>query len=90
MTRHKCKVGQNVRFMSALVGAQNCKIMRLLRVEDGAYLNSVRSHPPCKLANVQAVQGYLPGVSNNRHLSRFVSRHASVLILRHPRQLPEW
>jgi hypothetical protein len=56
MTRHQYKVGQNVRFMSALVGAQNCKIMRLLRVEDRAYLNSVRSHPPCKLANVQAVQ----------------------------------
>ena len=55
MTRRKYKVGQNVRFrpkhLSALVGAQNCKIIRLLPAEDGAYLYRIK----CALENVERV-----------------------------------
>ena len=46
MTRRKYKVGQNVRFrphhISALVGAQDCKIIRLLPAEHGAYLYRIK------------------------------------------------
>jgi hypothetical protein len=42
MASHKYKVGQSVRFrpthMRALVGAQDCEIIRQLPVQDGAYL----------------------------------------------------
>jgi hypothetical protein len=55
MTRRKYKVGQNVRFrpnhMSSLVGAQDCKIMRLLPAEDGGYLYRIK----CAAENVERV-----------------------------------
>ena len=43
MASHKYKVGQNVRLrpsrLSSLVGSQECKIMRLLPMEEGNYLH---------------------------------------------------
>ena len=55
MASHKYKVGQRVRFrpthMSALVGAQDCKIIRQLPVQDGAYLYRIK----CGAENVERV-----------------------------------
>ena len=55
MASHKYKVGQSVRFrrthMSALVGAQDCEIIRQLPVQDGAYLYRIK----CRLENVERV-----------------------------------
>ena len=55
MASHKYRVGQDVRFrprhMSALVGVQDCKIMRLLPIEDGAYLYRIK----CVVENVERV-----------------------------------
>jgi len=54
MASHKYKVGQNVRYRptrSALVGAQECKIIRQLPVEDGIHLYRVK----CFTENVERV-----------------------------------
>ena len=46
MVSHKYKVGQNVSYrptrMSALVGRQDCKIVRLLPIEDGKCLYRIK------------------------------------------------
>lgn len=46
MANHKFKVGQNVRLrpnrMSSLAGSQECKIMRLLPMEEGNYLYRIK------------------------------------------------
>ena len=55
MASHKYKVGQSVRFrptyMSALVGAHDCEIIRQLPAQDGAYLYRIK----CRLENVERV-----------------------------------
>jgi hypothetical protein len=50
----KYRVGESVRFRPkhiALVGSQNCKIMQLLPMEDGAYLYRIK----CAVENVERV-----------------------------------
>ena len=46
MASHKYRVGQNVTFrptrMSALIGRQDCKIIRLLPIEDGNCLYRIK------------------------------------------------
>ena len=46
MASHKYKVGQNVRMrpnsMTSLGGSQDCKIMRLLPMEEGNYLYRIK------------------------------------------------
>ena len=46
MASHKYRVGQNVAFrptrMSALIGRQDCKIIRLLPIEDGNCLYRIK------------------------------------------------
>ena len=54
MASHKYKVGQSVRFRPTHmrgVGAQDCKIIRLLPVEDGAHLYRIK----CGVENVERV-----------------------------------
>ena len=54
MPSNRYKVGQSVRFRPMHmrgVGAQNCKIIRLLPVEDGAYLYRIK----CGVENVERV-----------------------------------
>ena len=55
MASHKYTVGQNVRFRpvrtSALAGLHDCKIMRLLPVEDGSCLYRIK----CVDENVERV-----------------------------------
>jgi len=55
MMSHKYHVGQDVRFrpkhMSGLVGPQDCKILRQLPAEDGAYLYRIK----CVVENVERV-----------------------------------
>ena len=46
MASHKYQVGQNVRLrpnrLSSLVGSQECKIIRLLPIDDGSCLYRIR------------------------------------------------
>jgi hypothetical protein len=55
MVTHKFKVGQNVRFRpmrsSTMVGAQECKILRLLPIENGVRLYRIK----CVAENVERV-----------------------------------
>jgi hypothetical protein len=55
MAKHKYKVGQNVRFrprhMSALVGPQDCKIIRQLPLENGTHLYRIK----CVVENVERI-----------------------------------
>jgi len=55
MASHKYHVGEDVRFrpkhMSALMGPQDCKILRQLPAEDGAYLYRIK----CVVENVERV-----------------------------------
>lgn len=55
MVTHKYKVGQNVRFRpmrtSAMVGAQECKIVRLLPIENGIRQYRIK----CVAENVERV-----------------------------------
>jgi hypothetical protein len=65
VANHKYKVGQSVRFrptrMSTLSGVHDCKIMRLLPVEDGVHLYRIK----CVAENVERVakEGELRGAS---------------------------
>ena len=72
MMSHKYHVGQDARFrpkhMSGLVGPQDCKILRQLPAEDGAYLYRIK----CVVENVERVakEGELalrPAMSVNGH-----------------------